>query len=76
MKKFLKLWEGCRMMNVCGVNIIGCPDTGVIIGLNSEGEELVGKGAQFSLKRAQGCAGRTDCRHGKGTGSYIWLRPG
>ena len=31
------------MMNVCGVNIIGCPDTGVIIGLNSEGEELVQK---------------------------------
>ncbi len=28
MKKFLKLWEGCRMMNVCGVNIIGCPDHG------------------------------------------------
>lgn len=28
-------------MNICGVNIIGCPGTGIIIGLDSVGEALV-----------------------------------
>ncbi len=37
----IRLSERCCTMNICGVNIIGCPDTGVIIGLNSEGEVLV-----------------------------------
>lgn len=37
----MKLSEKCRFMNICGVDIVGCPDTGVIIGLDQEGTTLV-----------------------------------
>lgn len=37
----MKLSEKCCFMNICGVDIVGCPDTGVIIGLDQEGTALV-----------------------------------
>jgi len=40
-------------MNVCGVNIIGQPETGAFIGLNDEGEKLMQmlkSGADFSIE--------------------------
>lgn len=33
----------CRMMKVCGIDIIGNPDTGTIIGLDEKGMSLVRK---------------------------------
>lgn len=33
----------CRMMRVCGIDIIGNPDTGTIIGLDEKGMSLVRK---------------------------------
>lgn len=41
LNKKIRLSERCCEMNICGVSIIGCSDTGVIIGLNSEGEALI-----------------------------------
>lgn len=37
----LKLASQCRMMKICGVDIIGNPDTNTIIGLNDEGVALI-----------------------------------
>lgn len=39
----IKLSEKCRFMKICGVDIVGCPDTGVIIGIDNEGSELINK---------------------------------
>ena len=37
----LKLAPQCRMMKICGIDIIGNPDTNTIIGLNEEGVALI-----------------------------------
>ena len=37
----LKLNSHCREMNICGVDIIGNPDTHTIIGLDDEGMALI-----------------------------------
>jgi len=42
----VKLSKKCRLMKVCGINIIGNPDTGEIIGLDYDGEKLL-----FELKK-------------------------
>lgn len=39
----LKLAPQCRMMNICGIDIIGNPETNTIIGLNDEGMSLIQK---------------------------------
>ena len=39
----LDIASHCRMMNVCGITMIGNPATGTIIGLDSEGLSLVDK---------------------------------
>ena len=36
-----KLYDGYRMTKTAGISIIGCPDTGAVIGLDSEGESLI-----------------------------------
>ncbi|MCL2400109.1 MAG: radical SAM protein [Defluviitaleaceae bacterium] len=36
-----KLSSNCRTMNVCGINILGNPESGAFIGLDNEGETLI-----------------------------------
>lgn len=37
----MKLAPQCRLMKICGVNIVGNPDTSTLIGLNEQGFKLV-----------------------------------
>lgn len=39
----MQLSQDCKLMNICGIEMIGCPNTGVIIGLDKEGSQLVHK---------------------------------
>ncbi len=48
-----KLSSNCRFMNICGVDIIGNPNTGVVIGLDAEGGDLIQKlkqGIPYSME--------------------------
>lgn len=37
----VKLSESCKIIDLCGIRILGCADTGAIIGLDDEGEAFI-----------------------------------